>query len=143
MRGLLFIHLFSLGMWLGGVVVEAIIEIVAARSPETRPAVTKCHYYIDLFFEIPAFMAVLISGLLLLDTRHLDGWLGLKMMLGLLAIAINMICVSSVLRRKWALDRGDKAAVSRHARHIFLEFGIGVPAGLSAFVIGLHLLNFF
>src|SRR5687768_13218215 len=122
MSRLLFIHLFSIGIWLGGVIVEAIIEITAARIRETRPAVTQFHYYIDLFFEIPTFMTVLVSGLLLLDTSRLGGWLGLKIALGLLAIAINMICVSSVLRRKWALDRGDKVAVSRHARHIALEF---------------------
>lgn len=141
MSATLFIHLFFIGIWLGCVMVEAVIEIATYRNPNLKSTVALLHAAIDRWVEIPVFTIVLLSGIALLFNATITGLLLLKVSLGLLAIGINLICVRSVFKRKQAADINDHIALDRRHREIAWEFALGVPAGLAAFVIGLRLLG--
>ena len=132
----LFVHLFVLGLWLGCVMVELVLELMGRTAPALGDSAARVHKVIDRFIEIPAFTIVLVTGIMMIkwDMTEFTYWL--KIGLGLFTIAINAACVVPVLRRVTALDRGDRAASERQTRRIFVYFGIGLVTGLGALAIG-------
>lgn len=133
----LFLHLFVLGMWLGCVMVEAVLEVMGRRSPALGDAAARLHKMIDRFVEIPAFTTVLVTGLIMVrwDETSLAYWI--KIGLGLTTIAINAACVIPVLRRVTALDRGDQRGSERQSRLIYVYFATGLVTGFGALIMGL------
>ena len=134
MNGLLFTHIFLLGIWLG---------CVAWKNDDTRKGAAEAHYWIDLLVELPVLVGVVATGLFLLRDAHLTGLLVAKIALGSAAVLINLVCVVFVMRRRNAAEKGDIAALRRWANRVNWTFPFGVPCGLAAFAIGLHLVGFY
>lgn len=139
----LFLHLFFLGIWLGCVAVEAVVELPGVKDPKHQSLATRLHDTIDRWVELPTFTVVLVTGFLMFDLQRFHGWYAAKVTLGLLAILVNIYCVLEVFRRRRELAANNLAAVSRHSRRIYGCFIVGVPIGLAALAIGLHRLGFF
>ena len=138
MSTLLFFHILLLGLWGGCIAVEGVLEFAASKDPSTMQTVGRLHYWIDIVVEIPAFMGVLITGLLMLNFARLAAPMYLaKITLGSFAILVNVLCVIPVCRRRGALDANDLAEVKRRSRQIYFAFGVGVPAGFAALLIGM------
>jgi putative copper export protein len=137
----LFLHLLLLGVWLGCLAVEGVIELAGKRDPLALPIAARLHRTIDLWVEIPAFSGVLVTGLLLLPRAPWSDLLAVKIALGCFAIAVNVACVVPVMRRRAAAERSDGEAMQRQSRWIYLAFVVGLPAGIAAFAIGVRMLG--
>ena len=99
MTMLLTLHLLALGIWIGVVGAEFAIEFDGMKDDESHIRASKLHYTTDIWVEIPAFMTVLITGLLMLREDHLSGPFLYKVIFGLLAVAFNIVCVYAVFKR--------------------------------------------
>ncbi len=102
---MLTLHLMALGVWIGCVAVETAFEHRLNGKPEWTPAVADLHVLVDLTVETPAFLAALVSGVLLLRT----GVNASQLMIGagLFAVAFNIFCVGFVLARAKAYRLGE------------------------------------
>lgn len=102
---LLIIHLIALGIWIGVVGAEFAIEFDGMKDDESHIRASKLHYITDIWVEIPAITAVLVTGVLMLNGNHLAGVFLYKITFALLTILFNIICVYAVFkRRKFALS---------------------------------------
>ncbi|MGB1465668.1 MAG: hypothetical protein ACPG8O_04820 [Alcanivorax nanhaiticus] len=133
------LHLFGVAFWLGVVGVEFLIERRRALSREHGYLVARLHERIDLCLEMPAFLLVLVTGLLMLDMDRLSGVYLIKVLAGMLAVGGNLLCLWPVIRRKLAADRGDLQAVIDNSAVIDRISVIAIPAGLLAFACGVWL----
>jgi uncharacterized membrane protein len=119
---LLPLHLSCIGVWLGCILTETLFErALLGKGREQELILVGLHKRVDLFVEIPAFSAVLITGALILPMAKDSGLLHLKIALGLLAIATNIYCVRLVFQRADAATRGEWEAFSRldHKQHLY------------------------
>jgi uncharacterized membrane protein len=137
MSWLLYIHLTALGVWLGLVLVESIMELQKSPSSDYDFTIAKVHQKVDAFCEVPAFMTVLITGFMMLQPSMLHGWFLVKVICGTFVIAVNMWCVTFVVRRGFAAKRGDLDETRRLTRWIMITVPIGAPFAVIALVIGL------
>lgn len=142
MSGWLFVHVFALGVWMGCVTIEAILETFAHRDAALRAGVARIHFWIDMLAEIPAFTLVAVSGVALFDPTLMQGPYALMVIAGAVAIAVNVLCVLPVVRRRQVANTspnpaGD-VALSGQTRWIFAAFGVGLPFGLAALYGGLR-----
>lgn len=140
MTPLLSLHLLALGIWIGVVAAEFVIEFYGMRDDASLITASKLHYLTDIWIEIPSFITVLITGLLMLDTEHLEGMFLLKVICALLAVLFNCICVYAVFaRRKYALLSDLNKIASTD-----LPMKVGgagfIPSFLCALSIGLYFL---
>jgi hypothetical protein len=135
MRILPFLHLILVSVWLGLVLVESLIEFNGEKD-ENYLAAARLHYRVDLFFEIPIVLAVLVTGILLWhQVGGLSKILLIKIILGLSAIAINFYCAALVvIRYRRAKDPIALRGLTRRVRQTW----IGVPFGLGALYMGLR-----
>ena len=133
------LHLFGVAFWLGVVGVEFLLERRRALSREHGYLVARLHERIDLCLEMPAFLLVLVTGLLLLDVEQLSGVYLLKVLAGLVAVSGNMLCLWPVMCRKLAADRGDLPRVIHYSNVIDRISVVAIPAGLFAFACGVWL----
>lgn len=133
----LFIHLMAIGVWLGLVLVESIIELQKSPGKDYDFTIAKVHQKIDAFCEIPAFMTVLITGLIMLDPSRLEGWYLVKVLCGSFAVAVNMWCVTYVIRRGIAAKRGNLEETRRFTRLIMVTVPVGAPFAVVALIIGM------
>lgn len=129
---LLLAHLVFVGLWLGCVLTEALFErafLGQGRAQELTLALL--HKRVDLFVEIPAFLAVLVTGTLMFSRAAPSGLLHAKVGFGLLAIAANLWCVVLVFRRAAAASAGqwDRFARLDHLQH---KIGAVVLLGMVA-----------
>lgn len=140
MNGWLFLHLLALGTWLGCILVEAILESLAQRDAALQAGVARAHFWIDMLAEIPAFTLVAVSGVAMLQPDRLHGDYAVMVVAGSLAIAVNVLCVLPVVRRRQlVLADGDVAATRAQTQRILLAFAVGLPCGLLALFAGLRL----
>lgn len=139
MNAWLLVHLLALGVWLGCVSVESIIETFAHRDAALRAAVARMHFWVDVLVEVPAFTLVAVSGVAMLRADLFRGAYAVMVVAGSLAIAVNLWCVLPVVRRKVAADRNDPRAVAAQSRLVYVAFAVGVPCGLLALVCGVLL----
>ncbi|WKB55879.1 hypothetical protein [Eleftheria terrae] len=139
MRLALFVHLISVALWIGCVIVEGIYEHSIDKSPAMRSFISRLHWNTDKFVEIPAFLVVLLSGAYLLQGRTLGGLLAAKVAFGALAIFLNAVCVWLVIRRLRHAEAGDFAGWERvdHLQHKL--GGLVALAMLAALGIGGYL----
>lgn len=130
------LHIFAIAFWLGVLGVEFIIEQGRALNEAHRYAVAQQHFRIDMFFEMPAFVLALITGLLLIDPSQSSLFYWTKVGLGLVAVTGNIICLVPITLRKLAADQDRRKDVLRHSRTVDRISAVAVPAGLLALVIG-------
>lgn len=135
---ILIIHLIAIGIWIGVVGAEFAIEFDGMKDDESYIRASKMHYLTDIWIEIPAFTAVLITGLLMLNESHLAGVFLYKVIFAVLAIMFNIICVYAVFkRRKFALSSDIEGM--RSADTAMKIGGLIIPTFLVAFVLGIYL----
>lgn len=102
------IHLLSVGVWLGCVLTEALFErALLGTNRENESLLARLHMRVDLIIEIPAFLLVVGTGLLMLLDNPMSDWLLVKIGLGLLAVLANIYCVYLVFQRVRFSDAGD------------------------------------
>lgn len=105
----IFLHLVSVALWIGCVVVEGIYEHSIDQSTTMRNFISKLHWNTDKYVEIPAFMVVLLTGGYMLMGRSVTPLLAAKVGFGTLAIFLNAVCVWQVSKRLRLANAGDYA----------------------------------
>ncbi|MGI9287721.1 MAG: hypothetical protein ACR2P1_20220 [Pseudomonadales bacterium] len=104
MNELLALHLVAVGIWIGIIAAEFFIEFDGMKDDLSHIKASKMHFATDIWVEIPAFLIVLFTGALMLNSNHVEGLFLYKVLFGLLAIIFNIVCVYAVFkRRKYAL----------------------------------------
>lgn len=136
---LLSIHLFAAAFWFGVLGVEFILEQGRTRCKEHGYAVADIHYNIDLYLETPAFVMVLITGLIMSNGQPLTGLYFVKVCAGLIAIAGNIGCVYAIVRRKWAARVKNFGGLVKYSYMVDRLSAVAVPAGFMALFIGFYL----
>jgi hypothetical protein len=138
MSMLLTLHLLALGVWVGVAGAEFVIEFYGMKDDESLRTAAELHHKTDIWIEIPAFMTVLVTGLLMLGDHHLSGLFLIKLAFSLLAIFLNCVCVYAVVKRRTSLRSGDTEGLRAADRAMKLGGAI-IPAFLVAFSLGLYL----
>lgn len=138
MGALLTLHLLGLGIWVGVVAAEVVIEFDGAKSDDSLIKASKLHYLTDIWIEIPAFALVLVTGLLMLSPDQLVGTFLYKVILGVAAVAFNLVCVYAVFkRRSYAITNDIKGMQSTDP--IMRLGGAGfIPSFLAAIILGMY-----
>lgn len=131
------LHVLFVGIWLGCVGVEFILENAPRFYPELKRIVPALHYKIDQYVELPTVMGVLVSGFWVVRMQPFSKWLAIKVIAGLIAVLANLLCWIPVSRRKQAAERGDKEGVRRHSIALLRLTQLGLPAALLALLIAL------
>lgn len=137
---LLLLHLLALGVWIGVVGAEFTIESYGMKDEESLSTAAELHYKTDIWIEIPAFLTVLISGLLMLEDHHLRGVFSVKIAFALLAILFNCVCVYAVFKRRASLQSGSEDGL-RAADRAMKVGGAIIPTFLVAFALGIYLVT--
>lgn len=117
---LLIFHLLFVGLWLGCVLTEALFErALLGRGREHELVLVNLHKLVDLWIEIPAFAAVVVTGAMLLEQAAPSSGLNIKVTLGALAVLTNAACVGVVFARAKAAHLGDWERFNRldHLQH--------------------------
>lgn len=117
---LLIFHLLFVGLWLGCVLTEALFErALLGRGREHELVLVNLHKQVDLWIEIPAFAAVVVTGAMLLAQAAPSSGLNIKVTLGALAVLTNAACVGVVFARAKAAHLGDWERFNRldHLQH--------------------------
>lgn len=134
---LLTLHLLAIGIWIGVVGVELLIESDGMKDDESHIRAAKLHYGADIWVEVPAFVTVVATGFLMLGEGHLNGLFLAKIIFALLATGFNMICVYGVIRRrKYALS-GDIEGMKSVAPLLRLTAAF-LPTFAIAFALGVY-----
>lgn len=136
MDAILTSHIAAVAFWFGLVGAEFVIERSRTESQSHGFAVARNHYYIDLFFEMPTFIIVLVTGTILLVETTVTNLLMVKVGAGLIAVISNFICLYPVIKRKLAADKEDLKAVKAYSRQIDRISVFALPAGFLALIIG-------
>jgi hypothetical protein len=137
MSPILIIHLVALGIWIGVVGAEFAIEFDGMKDDDSYIRASKLHYITDIWVEIPAFTAVLVTGLLMLNESHLSGIFLYKIIFALLAILFNIVCVYAVFRRRKFALSSDLAGM-RSTEAVMKIGGLIIPTFLVAFVLAFY-----
>jgi hypothetical protein len=96
----LIVHIVFVGIWLGCVLTEALFErALLGKERSNELILAKLHRNVDLFIEMPAFVIVFATGLLLLKDASQTVTLWLKVVVALLAMLANVYCVYLVFAR--------------------------------------------
>jgi uncharacterized membrane protein len=117
---LLLFHLLFIGIWLGCVLTEALFErALLGRGRAHELLLADLHKRVDVWIEIPAFAAVVVTGGMLLAQSAPSSWLHVKIALGLLAVLTNGVCVGLVFARAKAAHLGHWERFDRldHMQH--------------------------
>ncbi|MCY1447579.1 hypothetical protein D9M71_642080 [compost metagenome] len=89
---------------------------------------------------MPAFAAVLVTGLLLIEPTRFDGIYALKIVTGGIAVLGNVLCLIPVLKRRTAAEKDNLPDVIRQSRQIDIISLSAIPAGLVALACGVYLM---
>lgn len=131
MDGLVAFHLIALGIWAGVVAVEVLLEFGGWRGVYPADLVADLHRRTDRYLEAPLLVAVVTSGLLLWQRTGWSPALWPKVLLGLGAVAANIVCVAFVEARAAA-----GTPLPRHTRLVFATALPGFPLAIAALVVG-------
>ena len=130
---LLQVHLTAASAWLGLVAGETVMEL-HARGSSAQRLIARIHKWIDLFFEGPLVVIVLLTGAALLARAWpISPLLALKVGAALVAVIANFICIPLVLARARAQTDEALRALTRKIG----ATGVAIPFGIAALVIGL------
>jgi len=136
MDPILFTHLMAVGIWIGCVMTETVMELAEQYKPPQETNIAAFHWKIDMFVELPAIAVALGSGLMLASVAAADPLIHTKIGLGLTAAIGNLISVVLIYKRNQAHINEDWATYKKldllHARigKLFLvvlvaTFGLG------------------
>lgn len=140
MNPLLILHVLAVGVWIGVIIAETVIELDGKQDDSSHIKASKLHFLTDIWVEIPAFTTVLITGGLMLTKTHFSGLFLLKLLCGLFAIAANIVCVYGVFIRNKHARVGNITGV-KAAERVLLRGGIGfIPSFIAAIVIAAYLI---
>lgn len=134
---LLTLHLLALGIWIGVVGAEFIIEFDGMKDDKSYIKASKMHFLTDIWIEIPSFLTVFITGVLMLQEKHLSGLFLYKIIFGLLAVAFNIVCVYAVYKRQKYASSGDITGMKSTIPAMRLG-GLIIPTFLIAFALGAY-----
>jgi len=140
MTATLGIHLLAIGVWVGVVGAEFIIEFAGMKDDEALKRASLLHYKTDVWVEIPAFAIVLVTGLMMVNASHLTGLFLVKIIFAVAAILLNLVNVYAVFRRRRFALVDDMEGVQSTARLIQVS-GLIIPCFLIAFGIGIWSLS--
>jgi hypothetical protein len=134
---LLQLHFLSVCLWAGLLAAETVMEL-HPRSVQAAGPIATIHKWIDLLFEGPIVLLVLITGGLLLASHWPAPPLLLaKVGLALVPIAANLYCIPLVLGRANTTDEDRARRLSRRIKMT----GATIPFGIAAFIIGIAYLH--
>lgn len=105
---------------MGCVLTEALFErALLGKGRAYELLLADLHRRVDVWIEIPVFMAVVATGWLLLPQAPVGLWILLKVALGMLAVLSNAVCVWLVFARANAAHAGNWARFDRldHVQH--------------------------
>jgi hypothetical protein len=132
-------HLLALAVWFGIIATESVIELLPRRNPSLWPAASHLHYWIDLALELPALLAVALTGVALAGSVPSSTRLIAKVASGGTAVLANLVCVGLVLRRERLRRQGGSPSDLRRAsRGVVMAAAIGSPFGILSLLIGAH-----
>lgn len=134
------IHLIAVAFWFGLLAAELIVERTRTQSISHSRAVAHQHFWIDMLFETPAFLTVLLTGILMLDLDRENLFYWVKIFLGFVAVAGNILCTIAITRRKFASDHNHRPGVIKHSKFVDRVSAIAVPAGVIATLIAVLIL---
>ncbi|HQR25237.1 MAG TPA: hypothetical protein PK163_10655 [Steroidobacteraceae bacterium] len=131
------VHLIIVSFWLGLLAAETALELNARDASSTR-TVARVHRWIDLCFEGPTAIAVLVTG----------GWLMARAWpapplvvlhgaAGVVPALVNLLCVGYVLARARTDDESEARALTRKVKLT----GYAIPFIFIAMAIGLVFLH--
>jgi hypothetical protein len=138
MTPLLLLHLLAVGIWIGCIAVETVVEVSGDYGDEQAFLPAKLHRSIDIFVEIPVLALLFITGLLLIDWNTLGGLLLVKVLCGTGAILANLACAVVVFRRKRWADLRDTDSIARENRYLAILSALFFPLSLAALSIGIY-----
>jgi predicted benzoate:H+ symporter BenE len=130
-------HVAAVSFWFGVVGAEFVVERSRADSRPHGYSVARNHYWIDVLLEVPVALVVLVTGVMLLQVTPVTPWFLIKILAGLLAVAVNVVCLVPVIKRKAAADEERLSDVIRYSAVIDRITVVGLPAALIALMIGL------
>ena len=134
---LLSLHLLALGIWIGVVAAEFVIEFDGMKDDVSYIKAAKFHFVTDIWIEIPAFMIVLLTGVLMMKGHHLEGLFLIKVIFGVLAVGFNIVCVYAVFRRRQYAMIGDIQGM-RSTNPVMRLGSMIIPTFLVAFFLGMY-----
>lgn len=138
MSGMLITHLIALGVWIGVVGAEFVIEFDGMKDEESYVKASKMYYLTDIWVEIPAFTTVLVTGLLMLNQSHLTGFFLYKVIFALLAIVFNTVCVYAVVKRRQFALVSDLEGMRSTDRAMKVG-GLIIPTFIAAFILAIYI----
>jgi hypothetical protein len=115
-NGLLLLHLVGIGVWMGCVAVEILIEVRRSNSTEQHFDTAALHQQIDLLVEVPALLLVACTGVAMLMEAKLTALLIIKVVFAVVAIISNAVCVWIVFKRQQATKIGIEAVNAESER---------------------------
>jgi ABC-type microcin C transport system permease subunit YejB len=126
------LHAAVVCAWFGAISAEAVLELTA-RDATSRRFAAVVHRWIDLLFEGPLLLLVLVTGAILLWRAWPPSpLLVVKIVAGLIAVIANLVCIPLVHRRAFETDDARIEVLSRQVAMT----GFAIPFGLVALVIG-------
>lgn len=136
MTSLSIAHLILVSLWGGVVLAETVLELGFQRNTQNLPLLARIHFWIDCLIELPILVGVLVTGIWLASQRFPWGHLlQIKMGAGLIAVFINLYCVTQVIQRY--KHRDNPRILQQTTKHISLA-GFGVPFALLAAYLGVR-----
>jgi hypothetical protein len=134
---LLQLHLMLVSFWFGLWAAETVLEL-SARDPQSTRTIASLHRWIDVLFEMPVAIAVLITGGALLARMWPVGPLALvHAAAGVIPAAVNLLCFGYVYARA---KTDDEARARDLTRKVKLT-GYAIPVAVIAMVIGFSLVS--
>lgn len=127
-------HLVVLALWGGLVLGECVLEL-AAKDEAAMRHTARVHYWTDVVVELPLLIAVIVTGAwLTVRAWPLSALLGIKILAGLGAVTMNLVCLVFVSRRHARAD--DPRALSHYHARIRQTVALGVACGGLAAYLG-------
>lgn len=135
MNTLPLLHLLFVSLWAGILLCEAILELLPKDDNSLRWT-AQAHYWIDILFELPLVLGILLTGIIL-SSKHwpLSPLHWIKISCGLIAIFFNLDCSRRVcLRFRYQDDSTKLKNYSRTIKFSALGFPFGIAAAYMGFV---------
>jgi len=101
---LLFLHLLGMGIWVGCVLTEIVLELALKHVPPEQSPLARLHVLVDRYVEIPAIILVATTGVLMLQSTSWDSLLMIKVGLGVAAVLLNSAAAWCVHQRYSSLQ---------------------------------------
>jgi hypothetical protein len=133
-------HIIFLGLWGGLVMVEIAFEAQMFRGRMDEKSVAGLHRITDRFIELPILAAVFLTGWLLWEQTGFDQALLPKILFGLGAVLVNVICYVIVeIRASEALRAANSDGGSLRLRRLSIILAITIAPGVLSGGIALFL----